>query len=705
MEKHTSKSQRRTYEDINKIIKEIEQILDEYDPIEIISWLSKNVGTINPETYVESQIKINLTIVEYFVSLALSKSYKESLKQPTFEVISKVLLLWKLLKYGLEMYFGPFGIAEKEDIVEAVIRGSLIERFLFVRGNDYMIHLEQTFLDLFESHSNHLKKTLGFSSTDYNKFLRIIEESITSALKQELQESGSKLDEFRKKVKLWQEIELQKDAESEDSRKHKNNQEKPSLEDIERSFASTLGSFNVFEIKPQCDVNRAILEVMSCNFGDNADFLTGPKKWRSWPTNDSIINSKPFVKFKKGYYLFHPWLLSMNRIQLFENLLEERSSRYYNRSYLPSRSKYVEKTALELIGKMLPKAKVHRNLYYDDVEDGASHVELDGLIEYDDCLIIIEAKAGSIPISAKRGSITKLRDNLKGILKSAHNQATRAIRYIKSDKIVQFYNKKREHIVSIENEKFKHIFIILVNFEPVYEISAHLSSAQRLNLLTGKDWPWFVYLNDLRVISDILEHPSLFLHYLKSRVSLNETDSIMSIDELDYFMKYLKTGLYFSKEQKENYDLIFIPSYTDELDAYYFWREGERSEVSKPRMKMDPTFQKLILHLETKMPHHFMSACLHLLDSDELTRSGIAAGIRVCEKHFKEDGEQHNASFRINGTGLLLGCMENISDYEELIDEWGKRWLDTMGVNKATAICWTPPVGVGDIRVFLFEKD
>ncbi|MFW9804318.1 MAG: hypothetical protein ACFFFC_16800 [Candidatus Thorarchaeota archaeon] len=687
-------------------IHQLEEILAEYDPLHLISIVSKINLVKNPETFSESADIHSEPLVEYLMSLALSKSYPTSPKVPTGRVVQNVLDLWTDLSSNLVSHFGSELLDAGNDSIEAQIRFKLILDYHLVRGAAYASHIEQTFLELFEGHSSHLLETIGFSAQELHDFLQFSEEQISLGINQEF---DAFRDLFMKSFEPF--IEMIKDGTREDANivdfMKRIKTENPELTEDQSKigqFLETYGSYEVFEIAPRNQTYTTILESLSCEFGDNEDFLK-PDKWRAWPTNDTILSERPIIKFGGRYYLFHLPLLSRTRISLLENILESNTPRYYNDRYLPSRDRYVEKQALELIKTLLPTPKTYSNLYYYVKEDGQEkRVELDGLILFDDCLLIIESKAGLLPRSARRGSIRRLKDNLKDNLKKAHSQASRAFSYIRSHPVVPFLDENGAEVVSVEREQFKDIFLVLVNFEPLYVLSSHLSSAKQLDLLVGKEWPWFVYLNDLRVIAEILDCPSLFLHYLKRRIRLNDHSQVVAFDELDYFMYYLKTGLYFTKEELVQADLLVVSAYTYELDAYYSWLRGERSEVAKPKMHIHPTLQLLISRLETEKPRHFVSACLHLLNGGEETRTAIAEGIKICEMRFKKEKKLNSISLRINGTGLLLGCMKNIAKNKSIIDNWGNKWLRDMDVDRATVICWEPPIKKGKIRVFLFSK-
>jgi hypothetical protein len=200
--------------------------------------------------------------------------------------------------------------------------------------------------------------------------------------------------------------------------------------------------------------------MISCSFEDNSTFLES-KEWRGWPTNNTIISERPIIRVEDDNYLLNFAMLARNRLEIMESLLEQYSPEYFKSRYLPTRDRYVEDTTIHLIQKLLPDSSVYANLYYYVEEDGIrKRVELDGLALYDDCLLLIEVKAGMLPLPAKRGSIKGLKSKVKDILKKGHSQAIRALDYIQSSSKVDFFDEKDARIVSVEGARFRYLSLL-----------------------------------------------------------------------------------------------------------------------------------------------------------------------------------------------------------------------------------------------------
>jgi hypothetical protein len=691
------------YDAVNVAIYELEEILSLYNPLEIIANISKHTAAFSFQDHADSEDMLWYPLIEYLMSLALTKPIPKSPKAMDNVTNDEVLGYWRQLKNNFSSYFGSEYASEKGR-TEAAIRFKLILDYFSVRGKAYLPHVETTFLGLFRQHNDHLVNTLGFSAENFNEFILYAKREIISAIQGEVDALNS-LKELYNRFSEWMK-DQDTQGEAPEAIMKRFIEENPDLKSKQEHVnqLSKIPAYDAFEIRPQSKLHKKILNAISCSFEDNIAFLE-PKKWRGWPTNDTIVSERPIIRVEEDYYLLSFAMLARNRIEIMESLLEQYSPDYYQSRYLPTRDRYVEDTSLDLIQKLLPDSSTYANLYYYVEEDGTrKRVELDGLVLYDDCLLLIEAKAGMLPLPAKRGSIKGLKSKVEDILKKGHSQAIRALDYIQSSSKVDFFDEKDALIVSVEGDRFRHQYLILVTLEPLFVLTSHLSSAEELGLLSGEKWPWSVYINDLRIITDMIDHPSVFLHYLNRRIELNDYPAVETYDELDYFLHYLRTGLYFSQDELKQHDIIIIVPSTVELDEYY--NELSKNDVAKtkPSMKMDPTFETLLGRLEMDRPVHFSSACFHLLNCDDETRSQISEQIRKCEQRFNNDEEVKSVALRINGTGLLLGCMVDIDHRDDLVKNWAAKWLDEMDVTHVTVVLWSPPIESGSISLFEFYR-
>ena len=685
--------------EIDEKIEELLKIVREYNPLELLAPISVINITSNPETYTEITHKGNEPIVEYLLSIITSLPFPEHSKQPTPEIIQKTLDILSDLQNKVIWYYGSEIIEGKYDKKEAELRFRLMNYSLMVRGPSYLHHVEKTFLDLFSQHDDFLEKSFGFSSKQFLEFVKkvkaLLEENINKSLSNGLMPLQNAFDEFKSYVEENKNLSPYKIIES---FKEKN---KVLIEKCHDSisYLNDLGGSEIFKIMIENDTDKKILESISIRLGENKEFLE-ISNHKGWFLNPSLIYEKPIINHKNNFFCFLPQILLRNPFFILEKLIEQKDKGYLEKVH-KTRDKYLEKEGIEIIANILkaPSSNVYTHLYYNGFE-------LDGLIDYDDVLILIEAKAGNLPESAKRGSVQSFIKKMKNeLLGEAFEQGNRALEYIKKNKEVKFFDKNGNELSKINKDDYRYFFVISIYFEPIGHIITNLSFMKDLRIVSNEKH-WAVFLNDLRVISEIVDNPTLFIHYLTRRLEVNNFPQFNSFDELDTFMLYINEGLYF-EEIPEDLDKITFTGYTENLDNYYLFLEGKRNKVEKPTQKMPEFFEHLIKKLEYKRPKHFTTGCIELLNCDGATREKISEQIKRCESDYKKDGKAHSVSFVFEkpGLALLLSTFPEI-DLGKHSVVWSEKYLQNTNMKKVVIIYWEPEIisKESSINVFVFNK-
>lgn len=153
----------------------------------------------------------------------------------------------------------------------------------------------------------------------------------------------------------------------------------------------------------------------------------------------------------------------------------------------------------------------------------------------------------------------RTRRDLSDLIDSAYNQALRTKRFIaENDRPVFEHEDGSEALVIEDKEKLDNIVLVNVTLESLQHLSTQLSSLSALDLIREQEWPWSVFINDLRVISEIVESPSEFLVYLKRRIRANDFPQFRAVDELDFLTYFFNDGLYFEDNHLKNTDIMQV---------------------------------------------------------------------------------------------------------------------------------------------------
>lgn len=699
-------------EDIDAGISRVLEILDEYDPMEVIAPIAVTALFRNTDKDTEPVETRGLADVEWLMSLSLARQYKPSDRQISFELLEDLHALLDKLRTDITFYYIYDALKHRGDNYEgklAQTRLQVISRGLAMRGDSYWIHTKQTFEEVYRPHEDFIRRTFGYGCQDFISFIEEARRQITQSFNEHTEEFRNTIQKSYEDFQRYVTEHQGEFASLEEAGKsfREGMKDYPSVLNKVWEFSVTLGGPGVFHVVPRNDTDKNVLLSLFAVFGSNADFLQIPD-WPGWPLNPSVIHEKPIIQHDGSFYLFNMPLLANNITYILDRLIARADSCYHERSLLKSKSKYLEETGLRLITQLLPSCEAYQNLEYSVIENGEEkRVELDGMLNYNDALVLLETKAGRISQSAKRGSTKRLVDNLEEIVGKAYEQGKRALKYIESNEEATFTEKETGREVTIRSADFPIKYIITLSFEPLFEFGAHIAALRELGIIEGKHWPWAVYLNDLRIISEVTEHPTVFLDYLKKRAKLNDIGKVSAVDELDLFMQYFQEGLYTEPGGTIEYDQATIISFTDKLDKYYYGQEGLISESEKPRMYFPPMFEALLKVLEHRKPAHFVSAAIELLKCNNEERDELNKHILDCEQKYAMDGKLHSIALgsSVHRAALLLGCFPNIQDDDARIDNWIRKWLKRPEIDKVTVICWKPPLlGCIDVLVRIYPS-
>jgi hypothetical protein len=316
------------------------------------------------------------------------------------------------------------------------------------------------------------------------------------------------------------------------------------------------------------------------------------------------------------------------------------------RKYEKHRSDYLEAESVRLLSVTLRPDEVYRNLTYSVVEDGEQKkAEVDGMLQFDHTLLLVESKAGTLTASARRGGRERIKSNIKELLGRAHKQALRARDFIEGTDHPKFFAADGCE-VPFDKNRFVRIFLISTTLEPLDTYNAALHEVVSAGLLEEKHLPWAVSLDVLRVIAEMNEFPTQLIHYLTRRLRINEFKKFYAGDELDWFGLYLSRGLYFDKDErfKEATHIMFDGSFSSDFDAYYFYKQGQRTKpAKKPVQPMPKLLRRIILELDAhKEPDGHSEAIIRLLNWDDKGREQLVTGIGEIRKRARVKRRIHD---------------------------------------------------------------
>jgi hypothetical protein len=358
------------------------------------------------------------------------------------------------------------------------------------------------------------------------------------------------------------------------------------------------------------------------------------------------IRDRPLLHDAEGRYIsvsIHNLLWSVRpRLEL---ALKQAGTTVFRR-YERHRARTIERRAIEAISHAVQPDWAHASLQYEVDDQGEQkRLELDGLVRADSALFIIEAKASSMRASARRVAPISFQEWLKDEVSAAAQQARRARRALLESNATIF--DARGRALELDLEGIEHVLEVVVVLEDLPAVSPSSWLLADAGVLPTSPIPRVVSLHELEIMCDVVERPSEFVHYLLRRSRMDDMRRAWAMDELDYFMHYLKFGLFWPAvpDDQPTPPPENLLSHTDELDAWYMYRRGERqAPAAKPTAKHHPKVAALLDCLGSVVVPGRLNAALAILNIDGKPRRKVVELLTQLRRRSQLDGKKHDAS-------------------------------------------------------------
>lgn len=506
---------------------ELENLILQYNSFDLIANLMVTQLPIDYETYDNSTHSGLAAIVEYVALLFLKHPFNKGQEiaigqVPLQEIDNKVRSIHLMTGF----YYGHDKMASFKDGEAGAfnsLRYRLMSSEMTIRSPGYDHHQREILLSLFTLFDDWLTDKLGFTALDILKIedtIPLITGRRLSARYKEAERAEESLlrdvQRFRRKRYYNSSYDMETLQEfAKLPKKIAKTQIKNSSIGWLFSFLGTACfSFNAEEIATESNLPlarvEAALKFFSLEFGSiPSDFFLFS------PTHE--LRGHPVIHHQ-GIYLYpSPSSMIWALQQRLESVLNPNSLNSIGDAkiwlkYEKNRSNYLEQETLRLLGATLQTSEIYSKLTYSILENGLQkHPELDGLIAYDRTLFLIEAKAGTLSIPARRGGPDRIKKSVTELLGKAHEQALRAQNYIENTELPSFFREDGTEI-PFNKKRFDRIFTVTVTLQPMDVFNASLHELVRAGLIKDAQLPWAVSLANLRVISEINEFPTQFIH-------------------------------------------------------------------------------------------------------------------------------------------------------------------------------------------------
>lgn len=596
-------------------------------------------------------------IVEYATLLYLKHPFNDGSLLPIGQVpLEEIDKTTRAIHFTTGLYYGSDRrstlVGEERDTLDS-LRYRTMTHELSVRSPGYEHHQRETLSGLFEPFTEWMVENLGFKVSDVFAVEDAIQSITSLKVLARVEEGREAISELKSEVRAARRSKAPASGLSEmvvELSKLPPSKAAVQIKAMMMGWVMTfIGStclvFEANEIaaETQLPLDRviAVLSFFALQFGSvPSDFFLMS------PTHP--LREHPLV-YHDGQFLYPVpgsmiWALQ-HRLEAQLNQSTPSAAKAW-RKYQKHRADYLEAESVRLLSVALKTAEVYRNLTYSVVENGEQKtVELDGMVQFDHTLLLVESKAGALTASARRGGRERIKSNIKELLGKAHKQALRARDYVEGTDHPKFFAPDGSE-VPFDKNRFNRIFLVATTLEPLDIYNTALHEVVSAGLLQEEHLPWAISLDNLRVIAEMNEFPTQLIHYLTRRLRINDFKKFYAGDELDWFGLYLSRGLYFEKDSRfdEADFVMFDGSFSSDFDAYYFHKEGVRTKpTKKPVQPMPKLLRRMILELDAHPePNGHSEAIIRLLNWDDKGREQLVAGIGEIRKRARVKRRIHD---------------------------------------------------------------
>lgn len=617
--------------DYSESLVRLQEILREYNPIVILSFIANYGLTIGvgEDSIQEHTRQIHQAHVEICQALILQIEVENfNNKTPTSDILQNILdLLEKIiLSNQLKNQESSILNLSKNEINIRKVREYVISHTQVVRnwGNFNQVKIISN--EVYSKMDDLLLEKYKFTASNvidfFNHLVKITEKrnTITFNIFRELK----KIEKINDLVHRYHELINSNKSEAEGLINLLNSNNVSNQEEVlmliysyhTDQYLSKNYIFNYLEIakdlKIDEDIIESIIEKFFYIFGDLKDFNTE----HIFLANP--IWTKPIILISENeFFCPMPQLFFSFILKSFDNLIEQIEKekliidKKYKEKLSDIKSKYLEDKIEEIVKTRFPQENTVRSLYWEEFEN-------DLVTIIDNYIIIFEAKSGKITEPALRGSPDRLKKKINELLIEPNIQSKRL-------------KEKLEYLIqnpNVDDELRKKLPTNLNKINKVLRVSVTLEyfSSLQSNIYELKETGWIpenycpcptMNIADFETLFDIFETSTQIINYLEVREELELTIRYEG-DELDLIAVYMENHLNLAELNPEM--SLMMKGMSKKIDDYYQLKEYN-PKTEKPKPKMNRYFEKILAQIEERKPEGWVqlgSIIYRLYPNDQL---------------------------------------------------------------------------------------
>ena len=316
-----------------------------------------------------------------------------------------------------------------------------------------------------------------------------------------------------------------------------------------------------------CKIQK-ILECFTIKEGGNANY----KKIDD--LNEARI--RPIIQTGDTYLCFSMYALFESACDSPFFWIRDRDKKYFSKEYTANRGKFVEDYSYKKLCVVFGESNVYKNVV---LYKGKQTVEeIDIFVIYGSRVIICQAKAKGLTLSAKQGKIDKLKKDFCEAIQRAYEQAIQCADFLQDDEIK--IKDERGNLVKLKQEIYE-IYPMCLLGTPIPSLPSLIRDFLEEQESKNMRFPYILDIFLLDMMVELLESPLFFMDFLNQRTY--NYQKYISENEIEVLGYYLITGFL---KHKDYAQIMIYEDYASSLDlAFLTRRVGKEIGLNRYQIK------------------------------------------------------------------------------------------------------------------------
>lgn len=479
------------------------------------------------------------------------------------------------------------------ELEEFRMRAELL--WMNIRGKRYQVHERQALLDVIRPHSDVLVRLFRIDAEPLVGEL----DKILSKLTLGLTEAASAFQQFREDVLGRLETLYREHPDLDMAALRDKMFEDEDLAARRDSVMGALFGLDLFDVGKNTTLPPEFLAALSWSPGECTEFF-GPGEFRGLPLRIWPTMQRPFIRIDDQVLCFDVFSLFDNFYRVLRRLILSREPEYAN-TWNERQKAISEELPFICFSRLLPGAVIYRPVYYSWAPAGGrvQRYEADGLVIFEDHLLVIEVKAGAFTYTSPANDLPAHLASLRNLLQAPAHQGSRFVNYLQSAEEVSIEDAEQREIGRIRHRDFRQITVCAVTLDAFTSLAARAQRFAPLGVDLGPSPVWPISIDDLRIYAEIFDNPLTFLHYVEQRTRASQSQHLDLNDEMDHLGLYLthnNYSQYAAELTSGELRRLAFTGYTSPIDEYF--RAVLIGETpSRPQQAMPDRLEEVIAFL------------------------------------------------------------------------------------------------------------